>query len=151
MAGLPLLALAATAPAPCICLSQKRQFLPPLVFCHVQTVPHPRIHRCPLQVEARLPQQTLRTLRQAMAPKLGAVQNCLDASPADPLAVSLLFSSVSSIAGFSGHANYSAANAALDAFAHQQAAAGVRTAAVQWGAWTSVGEWALLALASRQW
>ena len=40
-AGLPLLALAATAPAPCICLSKKRQFLPPSVFCLVQTVPHP--------------------------------------------------------------------------------------------------------------
>ena len=96
--------------------------------------------RAAAQVEARLPQQTLRTLRQAMAPKLGAVQNCWEAAPADPLAFSLLFSSVSSIAGFSGHANYSAANAAIDAWAHQQAAAGSRAVAVQWGAWTSVGE-----------
>ena len=93
-----------------------------------------------LQVEARLPRQTLRTMRQAVAPKLGAVQNCLEAAPADPQVLSLLFSSVSSIAGFSGHANYAAANAALDAFAHQQATSGVRAVAVQWGAWMSVGE-----------
>lgn len=92
------------------------------------------------QVEARLPRQTLRTLRQVVAPKMGAVQRCLDAAPADPLSFSVLFSSVSAIAGIGGQANYCAANAALDAFAAQQAAAGSSTVAVQWGAWHSVGE-----------
>lgn len=92
------------------------------------------------QVEARLPAQTLRTLRQAIAPKLGAVHSCGRAAPADPLAVSLLFSSISSLAGFSGHANYAAANAALDAAAQHQAACGTPAVAVQWGAWASVGE-----------
>jgi hypothetical protein len=151
-AGLPPLSLPGTASAPRICLLQLWRLLSPFLACAHQTMPHPSHPPLgPLQVEARLPQQTLRTLRQAMAPKLGAVQNCLDAAPADPLAFSLLFSSVSSIAGFSGHANYSAANAALDAFAHQQAATGMRMAAVQWGAWTSVGEWRLLVLASRWW
>lgn len=37
-------------------------------------------------------------------------------------------------------ANYAAANAALDAFAAQQAAVGVAAVAVQWGAWSAVGE-----------
>lgn len=80
-------------------------------------------------------------MRQAIAPKLGAVQNCLEAAPADPLAASLLFSSVSAVAGNSGHANYNAANAVLDTFAEQQAATGTLTVAVQWGAWAAVGEW----------
>ena len=105
------------------------------------------LHTAGLQVEARLPAQTLRTMRQAIAPKLGAVQNCLEAAPADPLALSLLFSSVSSISGNAGHANYAAANAVLDAVAAQQALGGARTVAVQWGAWASVGE--LVAGASR--
>ena len=37
-------------------------------------------------------------------------------------------------------ANYAAANAALDAYAAQQAAVGTTTIAVQWGAWSAVGE-----------
>lgn len=78
-------------------------------------------------------------MRQAIAPKLGALQNCIDAAPADATAFSLLFSSVSSIAGLSAHANYSAANAVLDTFAQGQALAGMGTVAVQWGAWASVG------------
>ena len=36
-------------------------------------------------------------------------------------------------------ANYAAANAALDAYAVQQAALGSTTIAVQWGAWSAVG------------
>ncbi len=36
-------------------------------------------------------------------------------------------------------ANYAAANAALDAYAVQQAALGSATIAVQWGAWSAVG------------
>ena len=91
------------------------------------------------QVEARLPKQSLRTMRQTAAPKLGAVQNCLDAAPGASLVDSLLFSSVSGLVGLGGHANYAAANATLDAFAAQQAAAGLRTTAVQWGAWACVG------------
>ena len=37
-------------------------------------------------------------------------------------------------------ANYAAANAALDAYAAQQVARGKAAVAVQWGAWSSVGE-----------
>lgn len=103
---------------------------------------------CPPQVEARLQMQTLRTLRQAMAPKLGAVQSCGEASAANPLAFLVLFSSVCSVAGFSGHANYAAANAALDAVAQWQATTGAPTVAVQWGAWASVGEQAVCACTS---
>lgn len=36
-------------------------------------------------------------------------------------------------------ANYAAANAALDAYAAQQAAIGSTAIAVQWGAWSAVG------------
>ncbi len=43
-------------------------------------------------------------------------------------------------AGFSGHANYCAANASADAIAGAESAKGLPHAAVQWGAWSSVGE-----------
>ncbi len=60
--------------------------------------------------------------------------------PANPTAISVLFSSISSVVGNTGHANYAAANSALDAFAAHQTAAGMHTVSVQWGAWLSVGE-----------
>lgn len=47
---------------------------------------------------------------------------------------------MSSVAGLSAHANYSAANAVLDGFALDYSATGMHTYAVQWGAWASVGE-----------
>lgn len=93
-----------------------------------------------LQVEARIGKQTLQTIRQANAPKLSAAQKSLDTVPANPTIVSVLFSSVSSVAGNTGHANYAAANSALDSFATYQNSAGINTISVQWGAWLSVGE-----------
>lgn len=51
----------------------------------------------------------------------------------------LLFSSVSSILGLPGQADYSAANAFLDAFAAQLSADGQVAIAVDWNAWQEVG------------
>ena len=90
-------------------------------------------------MEAPLSKQTPQTLRQVVATKVGAVENFHNSAAALPLDFSLLCSSVSSVAGYSGHANYAAANAALDAFAIQQAGVGGSTLSVQWGAWSAVG------------
>lgn len=58
------------------------------------------VHAAGLQAEARLLRQRPGTLRQAVAPKLGALQAADEAGAArQPLAFTLLFSSVSSIAG----------------------------------------------------
>lgn len=43
-------------------------------------------------------------------------------------------------AGFSGHANYCAANAIVDMQAESFMSRGIPSTAVQWGAWSSVGE-----------
>ena len=99
---------------------------------------HPR--RALMQIEARLPVQSLQTMRRVIAPKLGAVEHFHRAAPADATTLSLVFSSVSSLAGLSAHANYSAANAALDAFAQDHASTGTGPVAVQWGAWAAVGK-----------
>jgi polyketide synthase 3/4 len=92
------------------------------------------------QVEGRLLKQSLGLIRQAVAPKLGALQNCDSAGTADSINFTVSFSSVSSVAGFSGHANYSAANAAVDAFSGGRHSQGLPSTAIQWGAWASVGE-----------
>lgn len=83
--------------------------------------------------------QTPQTMRQVIAPKAGAVQNFSTSAAAAPLDFSVLCSSISSISGFSRHANYAAANAALDAYAAQQSIGGVPMIAVQWGAWSAIG------------
>lgn len=93
-----------------------------------------------LQVEARLLSQTPTSLRRVLAPKLSATKNLANVKCLEALVTDVLFSSVSSLAGFSGHANYCAANAALDTFAEYAVLKGLPTLAVQWGAWHSVGE-----------
>ena len=55
-----------------------------------------------VQVEARLMKQGPQTMRQVMAPKAGAVQNFGTCAAAAPLDFSLLCSSVSAVAGYSG-------------------------------------------------
>lgn len=90
-------------------------------------------------MEAPLGKQSPHTLRQVVATKVGAVENFHNSAAALPLDFSLLCSSVSSVAGYSGHANYAAANAALDAYAIEQAGVGCSTLSVQWGAWSAVG------------
>ena len=91
-------------------------------------------------MEARLLRQTPSTLRAAIAPKLAAAQNLGGACAHAALGFTLSFSSVSSLAGFSGHANYCAANAAVDAHAAHAAAQGLPSLAVQWSAWSAVGD-----------
>jgi acyl transferase domain-containing protein/thioesterase domain-containing protein/aryl carrier-like protein len=58
----------------------------------------------------------------------------------EPLDVFVLFSSVSSILGLPGQADYTAANAFLDAFAQARAQRGPgRTVSIDWNAWRDVG------------
>lgn len=79
-------------------------------------------------------------MRAVIAPKVYAMELLGHLRHSAPVASFILFSSVSSIAGFGGHANYCAANATLDVHAKQDALRGLPTVAIQWGAWSVVGK-----------
>ena len=79
-------------------------------------------------------------MRAVIAPKVNAVEHLERLRHGVSIASSVFFSSVSSIAGFSGHANYCAANAILDVHAKQDMLRGLPTVAIQWGAWSIVGK-----------
>ena len=83
--------------------------------------------------------QTLRSLRTVVAPKVHATLQLDAATAHQPRAFSVLFSSVASLLGSPGQANYAAANAVLDAMTAVQQQRGAAAVSVQWGAWAGAG------------
>ncbi len=83
--------------------------------------------------------QTLGSLRTAYAPKVSAAVQLGSTFGRQPAAFQLLFSSVAALLGSPGQANYSAANAALDASAQRAQLAGGTVSSMQWGAWAGAG------------
>ena len=69
-----------------------------------------------------LGRQSAAGLREVLSPKLAGTLAMNDASHGIPLAACSLFSSIASLFGNPGQANYSAANGILDAFADKQQA-----------------------------
>lgn len=62
-----------------------------------------------------------------------------DLTRIDPLDFFVLYSSIASVLGAAGQANYAAATAYMDALAHSRRRRGARALSVNWGAWGSVG------------
>lgn len=76
---------------------------------------------------------------RVMAPKVTGAWN-LHALTADlALDFFVMFSSVASVLGSPGQANYSAANAFVDALAHYRRSRGLPALAINWGPWSEVG------------
>ena len=98
------------------------------------------LHASGVLKDSMLQGQSAAGLRDALAPKVAALTAMGSAIGLLPLQHVALFSSVASLLGTAGQANYAAANAGLDAWAAAQQAAGGVATAVQWGAWSSTGE-----------
>jgi NADPH:quinone reductase-like Zn-dependent oxidoreductase/aryl carrier-like protein len=71
--------------------------------------------------------------RKAMAPKVDGAWNLHTQTLHRPLDFFVLFSSVSSLVGNPGQANYVAANAFLDAFAYYRRSLGLPAMTINWG------------------
>lgn len=78
-------------------------------------------------------------LQQTMLPKVQGGWNLHQATSDAPLDFFLLFSSVASVLGSPGQANYAAGNAGIDALAHLRRAAGLPATVVNWGPWADAG------------
>ena len=79
-------------------------------------------------------------LRDVWAPKVTSAQLWSQISCSHSITTQVLFSSVASLLGSAGQANYSAANGALDGLAAQWAAQGrAGVSSIQWGGWAGGG------------
>ncbi|WP_292938471.1 type I polyketide synthase [Noviherbaspirillum sp.] len=78
-------------------------------------------------------------LAAVIPPKANGLVNLMRHVPHQDLDLVVLFSSAASILGSPGQANYSSANAFLDAYADMLRAKGVRAISAGWGPWAETG------------
>jgi acyl transferase domain-containing protein/thioesterase domain-containing protein/acyl carrier protein len=97
------------------------------------------LHAAGALADGILTEMTLEQLDRAVAPKVQGAWNLHDATRNAPLDFFVLFSSVASILGSPGQANYAAGNSYLDALAHARRSQGLTAIAINWGPWAGSG------------
>ncbi|MBS0448807.1 MAG: SDR family NAD(P)-dependent oxidoreductase [Proteobacteria bacterium] len=83
------------------------------------------------------------------APKTGGAHLLHALTEGDPVSLFVCYSSVATLFGSPGQANYAAANAGLDALAAHRHAAGLPALSINWGPWSQVGGLARAGAATR--
>lgn len=96
-------------------------------------------HAAMVLLDATVAAMTSEELDAVLAPKVTGAWNLHTQTLALPLDCFVLFSSISSLVGAPGQANYAAANAFLDALAHFRRAQGLPALSINWGQIADVG------------
>ena len=97
------------------------------------------VHAAMVLDDGLLPQLDDERFERVLAPKVAGAWNLHELTAAEPLDFFVSFSSISSLFGNVGQANYAAANSLLDAFAHYRRSRGLPGLTVNWGALSGVG------------
>lgn len=97
------------------------------------------VHAAGLLDDGILQQQSWERFERVMAPKVQGAWNLHVLTQNYPLDFFVMFSSVASLLGSAGQANYSAANAFLDALAYTRTRMGLPGLSINWGAWSQIG------------
>jgi acyl carrier protein len=109
------------------------------VLAHIDRPLRGVIHAAGVLDDGILQQQTVERFAPVMAPKVQGAWHLHTLTQDMPLDFFVLFSSVASLLGSSGQANYAAANAFLDALAHYRRTRGLPAVTINWGGWSEVG------------
>ncbi len=111
------------------------------VLTDIESLPPLRgvIHAAGILDDGILQQQTWERFEKVLAPKVQGAWNLHSLTRNCPLDFFIMFSSVASLLGSAGQANYAAANSFLDALAHTRNQAGSPTLSIDWGAWSGLG------------
>ncbi len=97
------------------------------------------IHAAGVLRDRLLQEMSWEDMQEVLGAKVDGAWNLHLASRACPLDFFVCFSSTASTLGSAGQANYAAANAFLDALAHQRRAQGVPALSINWGPWAEAG------------
>jgi acyl transferase domain-containing protein/acyl carrier protein len=97
------------------------------------------IHAAAVLDDGTLRKQDRERFERVMPPKIDGAYNLHTLTEDRPLDFFVLFSSAVTLLGSAGQANYTAANAFLDALAHHRRARGLSALAINWGPWAEIG------------
>ena len=97
------------------------------------------IHAAGVLDDGMIPDQDWKRFRKVMAPKVLGAWNLHLATRRLDLDFFVLFSSIASLIGNLGQANYAAANAFLDGLAAYRRKLGLAASSIEWGPWAEAG------------